>query len=318
MPTASRHACAVPIRHEGNSHTHLVSRLAGDQAGVVARAQLLEHDVPGTAIESWIRCGRLLQIHRGVYAFGHAALSFEGRCMAAVLAVGGDAVVTGAAAGYLRGVERRAPAMVEVTTTRHVRCDHDGVAVLRVRRLPAADRDRLGPVPIGSVARMLVDRARTASSTELADVMHECEYRRILDVRALEACARRHRTRSGPGPRRMQQALALHHSGSAGTQSAFERRVLGKLLDAGAPMPSITPSIELADGRRIRPDLLFERERLVVEVDGRRSHDRRRTRVRDARKEEDLRELGYVVVRVRDRELPADVCTVLATLRARR
>lgn len=285
---------------------------------MVGRAQLLALGIADGLVKSWLRRGRLLQIHRGVYAFGHDALSFEGRCMAAVLAVGGDAVITGAAAGYLRGVERRAPRVIEVATTRHVRTDHHHVSVIRTRTLSASDRFIQGSVPTASVARMLVDRARTARSTELADVMHECEYRRILDVRALEACARRHRTRSGPAPRRLQQALELHRAGSAGTQSAFERRVLGELLDAGSPMPLVTPSIELADGRRIRPDLVFDRERVVVEVDGRTSHDRRRTRVRDARKAAGLEELGYVVLRVRDRQVARDVQAVLATLEQRR
>ena len=48
--------------------------------------------------------GRFHRIHRGVYALGHTNLSFEGRCTAAVLALGEGAVVSHLSAAALWGM----------------------------------------------------------------------------------------------------------------------------------------------------------------------------------------------------------------------
>ena len=61
------------------------------------------------------RAGRLHRIHRGVYAVGHTRLSFEGRCMAAVLALGDGAVVSHRSAAALWGLLAFPAGFVDVT-----------------------------------------------------------------------------------------------------------------------------------------------------------------------------------------------------------
>src|SRR5690348_3050122 len=68
----------------------VISRLATAQHGVMARAQLLDAGLKAGAVGRWLRAGRLVQIHRGVYAAGHAELTLDGGRMAAVLACGPD------------------------------------------------------------------------------------------------------------------------------------------------------------------------------------------------------------------------------------
>jgi predicted transcriptional regulator of viral defense system len=66
-----------------------VATLAERQHGVVSTAQLHAAGLGRGAIHLRVRRGRLLRIHRGVYAVGHRRLTFRGRLWAAVLACGG-------------------------------------------------------------------------------------------------------------------------------------------------------------------------------------------------------------------------------------
>jgi len=63
-----------------------VARLATEQDGVAHRTQLLALGLTRAAIDHWVRSGRLILIHRGVYAVGHAALTRRGRLRAALMA----------------------------------------------------------------------------------------------------------------------------------------------------------------------------------------------------------------------------------------
>ncbi len=67
----------------------VIAKIAARQHGVVSAAQLrARRDRPDRDITRRVQAGRLHRLHRGVYAVGHTRLSFEGRCMAAVLALG--------------------------------------------------------------------------------------------------------------------------------------------------------------------------------------------------------------------------------------
>jgi len=66
----------------------VIAELAGRQHGVVGRSQLRRVGLTDSAIESRLRRGSLLRLHRGAYAVGYWALTVEARWMAAVLAGG--------------------------------------------------------------------------------------------------------------------------------------------------------------------------------------------------------------------------------------
>src|SRR4051812_7792590 len=97
--------------------TAVIGRLASRQHGVVSRIQLLRAGVTPDEIRRRVRSGALLRVHRGVYRVGHRAPSVEARYLAAVLACGDEARLSGRAAAHLFGVlkGRQAP-RPEVTT----------------------------------------------------------------------------------------------------------------------------------------------------------------------------------------------------------
>src|SRR5205823_4400924 len=72
-----------------------VAQIAGGQHGVVTRSELLRAGLTVTQIARRVRRGGLISQFRGVYRVGHAAPSVAARYMAAVLAAGNGAVVSG-------------------------------------------------------------------------------------------------------------------------------------------------------------------------------------------------------------------------------
>src|ERR1700753_649034 len=85
-----------------------LAELAQRQHGVVSARQLTELGFPKATISDAVRQGRLHSIYRGVYAVGHEALSWEGRCLAAVLA-DEPAVASHRTAAWIWGLLRTRP-----------------------------------------------------------------------------------------------------------------------------------------------------------------------------------------------------------------
>ncbi len=105
------------MRHEGGSlapepgsiHVEAdwaIARLAGRQLGLVTRGQLLDAGLTPRAIRTRKEGGRLLTIHRGVYAVGHPALPPLGVEHAALLAMGADAALSHPSAAVVLEVLR--------------------------------------------------------------------------------------------------------------------------------------------------------------------------------------------------------------------
>src|SRR3954468_13148504 len=92
-----------------------LARIARAQHGVATRTELLRAGLSATEIDRRVSKGALIPQHRGVYRVGHCAPSLEARYLAAVLACGERALLSGRAAGHLYGLLRRAPQRPEVT-----------------------------------------------------------------------------------------------------------------------------------------------------------------------------------------------------------
>src|SRR3954447_16845468 len=74
------------------------ARIAGQQHGVITTAQLIDAGLARSSVKKWHQKGLLHREFRGLWRFGHRAPSYEARYMAAVLACGDGAGLSGAAA----------------------------------------------------------------------------------------------------------------------------------------------------------------------------------------------------------------------------
>lgn len=106
---------------------------------------------------------------------GHRAPSLEATYLAAVLAAGDGALLSGLAAAHLHGLVKGPPPPAEVTARTERRIER--VRTHRCRFLDAQDATVVRGIPVTTVPRTLVDIASVLSLDALARACHEAGVR---------------------------------------------------------------------------------------------------------------------------------------------
>lgn len=289
-----------------------IGALAARQHGVVAAWQLLDAGLSTTVVYDRVARGLLLRLHRGVYAVGHCRLRREGHWLAAVLAAGRGALLSHRDAAALHGLTPAGASRIDVTTARHL----SSTPQLRIharRQLAPADRSVVDGIPVTTVARTLVDLAEVVSPDRLARALSEAERLRVLDVHEIDAAIERRTSRSRAGLDALRGALAAHaRHGAALTRSELEDAFLALVRRAGLPVPRTNAWIE-----GVEVDALWERERIVVELDGWAFHRTRRAFKRDRTQGMALTVAGYRVMRITHASVIGDPDRIASALFAR-
>jgi hypothetical protein len=259
----------------------VIGRIASRQHGVVTRVQLLAAGVSDKEIRRRLKRKSLLRVHPGVYRVGHKAPSIEARYIAAVLACGDGAVLSGQAAGYLWGLVKGTAPPPEVTapTNRRVK----GVRTRRARRGGTEATTRHG-IPITTVPRTLVDLSSLLSLQDLARACHEAGVLHRTTPRQVEQVLQ-HRPNT-PGAKQLRRLL---HGEVQVTLSALERRFLDRLKEVALPLPETN---RVAGTKRV--DCRWPDHNLTVELDSYRFHNSRYAWEQDRRREREAHARGDV------------------------
>jgi very-short-patch-repair endonuclease len=283
-----------------------VARIATRAHGVVARRELLAAGTSADEVRHRLRTGALIVEFRGVYRAGHRAPSVEARYMAAVLACGEGAVLSGRAAGQLWGLLKGSPPGPEVAarTERRIK----GIKTTRARRAKRESTTWRG-IPVTTPARTLVDLAAVLDAAQLARACHEAGVRYGTTPRQVEAVL--DRQPSAAGAARLRRVL---RGEVRVTLSKLESRFLNRLREAGLPLPQTN---RVASGRRV--DCRWPEQRLTVELDSYRYHhtchaweqDRQREREAHARGD-DIRRYTWADVLEEPAQMLAELSALLA------
>jgi very-short-patch-repair endonuclease len=211
-------------------------------------------------------------------------LTRNGVLIAAVLACGEGAVLSHRSAAELWRIGPRS-AYLEVTaqTTRR----RPGILVHESR----AERVVRDGIPVTTPARTLIDLADVLTHRGLERAIDEADYLR-RDLTGLAPIP----GRRGAGA--LTAVLAEHDAGSTRTRSDLEELFLSHCSRHGFARPEVNVHVE---GRE--RDFLWRSQRLVVEVDGGRSHGTRKGFERDRARDAELVAAGYRVMRFTERRL---------------
>jgi very-short-patch-repair endonuclease len=286
----------------------VIARLAEPQHAVVGRAQLLALGLGPYAIRHRVRCGRLHLLHPGVYAVGHRLLSREGRWMAAILAMGGEGVLSHRSAAALWGImSDGGPAEVTVPRWRPARRG------LHMHTSSLADDERTvhAGIPVTTVARTLLDLAAILDRPRLELALDRAEALRLADHLPLAALMSRHHGRRG-----MATLRSILDEGAVVAQvtaSVLEDRFWVFLRGTDLPRPQVNVPIRV-DARFFVADIAWPAPRLVVELDSRGFHDTALAFESDRAKDRTLLAAGWRVIRVTWRQLHNDPDALLADL----
>jgi very-short-patch-repair endonuclease len=245
-----------------------VAELARRQHGVVSIRQLRQLAISDEGVRSWHRSGRLIRVHRGVYAVGHRPQTFESQCFAAILAVGGAALVSRRSAAALWELLNPDDGPIHVSVPgRSGRGQHQGVVVHRCPSLTPEQAARTKGVPVTSAARTLADLRRgNASPAELRRAIRQAEVKGL---------------RTGIAKR------------AAATRSELEEMFLELCRQHRIPAPRVNVRVA-----RLEVDFLWAEHRLVVETDGYRYHRGSAAFENDHDRDLHLRAAGYNPIRL--------------------
>lgn len=279
-----------------------MAQVAERQFGRIRWDQLIACGLHAAKVQNWVRARRLFPELPRVYAVGNPGRSTESDYSAALLYGGPGAALEAESALWWRGLLKRRPQRILVTTPRDIR-SLPGIAVRGRRHLGRITYRRM---PTTTVAQAIVDFAPRAEDWLLRYALANAEYARVLDPDEIQ----RPIGRGVPGSGRVRDALATYVPELAETRSDGERRLLKVCRDHGLPIPEVNV---FRHGHLL--DVLWEQERVVVEIDGFSGHRTPAQLHADHQRELKLRAAGHIVLRYSDRQLrerPSEVAADIA------
>jgi very-short-patch-repair endonuclease len=233
------------------------------------------------AVEKAVRSRRLVRVHHGIYAFGHAPLDRETEWLAAVLACGDSSALSHRSAAAAWEIRRGEFSVVEVTAPTGRGRSRTGI---RVHQSPLDPHERVEHrgIPMTSVARTLADLAHELDEDDLVRTVREAQYRRLFHLASVELANRR----------RPSAALTRLLADLAPAESWLEDRFLTRVVARHRlPAPECQVRVE-----GFRVDFLWREPRLIVEVDGMQHADPLRMRA-DRIRDNALHLAGFLVLR---------------------
>lgn len=286
-----------------------IAGLAGRQRGNVARAQLLDAGIGKGAIDHRIARGRLHPQFpgAGVYLVGHDVAPPLSTQYAALLACGPEAVLSHRSAAALWGFLSRQPTEVDVTVPGRIRKGPKGIRV-HSGSLTRAERKGKHGLAVTSPARTCRDLGEQLEPDQHERAIAEARVLKLVTDRQLRAAIAAAPSRPGSSATKR---ILDREDGPQLTRSEPEALVL-KLVRAarlGSPRANATVL-----GYEV--DLVWEKEKVIVEFDSWQFHSDRRSFERDRRKAADLQLAGYTVLQLTWRRLTEEPYAVVAQLAA--
>jgi very-short-patch-repair endonuclease len=135
-----------------------------------------------------------------------------------------------------------------------------------------------------------------------------------LDVTEVDRILAAGRRRGAPLLRSILEAWRRAQPDEVKLRSPLEARLLAAVLEAGLPEPRCNATLEI-DGRVLEVDFLWDEEQLVIETDGRQTHETKGAFRRDRWRGQLLAVAGYRTAQVTWGQLEDEPEAVLTRIR---
>jgi very-short-patch-repair endonuclease len=196
------------------------------------------------------------------------------------------------------GLVDRPPVLIDVTVPVEAGRKIDGIRCRRCRYPDPVEVVEQGGVICTTPARTLVDQAGRLGTPALRRMVERAAILNLLDLEALDLAIAMAKGRRGLGGLRTILIDWRAPDGAApNLRSEFEARVLPRLLEKGLPRPTCNQRLRI-DGENLIVDFFWEAQGVVVETDGRQTHENPVAFQRDRQRDLILVSGGYRVVRV--------------------
>lgn len=274
-----------------------IREVAERQHGVVAWRHLIDLGLGRGQIEDRIASGKLVPLHRGVFAVGHRRISLRGHWLAAVLACGPNAVLSYASAAQLWDM-RGSRGPIEVTRRAGHRRPH-GVRLHQTRSLPPEHMTIEAGIPVTTPERTLLDMAARLDIRQLEHALVAADRAGRISWPELWSVVEAGNGRKGRG--RLRRLCIQVDPRATEARSNPEIDFLALCREAKLPPPEVNVLVE---GRMV--DFHWRHARLIVEIDSYRYHGDRPAFERDHASTVVLMAAGYKILRATDLMLEED------------
>jgi len=270
--------------------------LAAAQEGVVARRQLIGRGVTNDVVTHWLRSGYVFRFLPGVYSLGRPADADESFWMAGVLFAGEGSVLAGETAAQAWNLGRSATG-IEVVKPLGIHRTITGLAphqgsefMFRRGSIEPDDFASIRPIPAMDPARVLIDLSGRVNDRRLRLYFIEAGRNGLLTAHCLNRMARRS---LGFKNRKLLMSLISRWDPTKGRiRSVLEGEF--KLVCAEGKLPAPFTNYRIG---RYEIDAVWLKERVAVELDGRKFHSDAEALVNDSEKARYLKSLGFRVLR---------------------
>jgi hypothetical protein len=294
--------------------------VASRQLGLFTRAQATQAGFSRGSIDKRVNTGVWLAIDYGVYRVTETPSSWRQRLLAACLA--GPAVASHRAAAALWGFPSFDEAELEVTALRHRRRKPSDVIWHESVRLDDRQVSVLDSIPTTRAVRTLLDLGAVVGVPRLLLAFDDAVRRSLASRTALEVAL------EGFGNRRVgsgtvRKMLLLRPPGGPTRESSLET-LFDLLVDTlGLPSPRAQYTVTNESGEFVaRVDYAFVAARVVIEIDGARTHAGEADWRADLARQNRIAAEGWLVLRFTADDLtrrPAEVAArIRSTLQSRR
>ncbi len=285
--------------------------------GVATHSRLVESGLTRDQILGLRRAGTLVQVLKGVYRIAVMPLDEPARCVA-VCAAHQDAVVCGPTAGRLWGF-RRLPDDLRthvIVDPRRQPSIEPWISPYRTKAIREDDIiERKDGIRITSRARTALDLARFVGDRDLLSIIEQAATDGKLTDSSLRDVAIDFVSKHRPWLRRY--LLQLDRRLDGGAAESHHETVLGDALAVAGVRPIARQfPVDLPGYGPARFDLAVPSMRWAIEVDVFPTHAETDGRLRDMRRDEAARAIGWDTTRVVEADLAASMPATVARLRA--
>ena len=190
------------------------------------------------------------------------------------------------------------PRLIDVTVPVEAGRKIDGIRCRRCRYPQSEEIETRSGIACTTPARTLVDLAGMVGMKTLCKTVGRAAIRKKLDLQATDLAI--HNAKGRRGLKALELALLPYRTkdGKApDVRSDFETLMLPQLLEMGSLRPSCNAWLHI-DGERFLVDFLWEQDRVIVETDGRETHETPEAFQTDRRRDQFLASAGYRVLRL--------------------
>ncbi len=273
-----------------------ITARAARHHGAFTRGMALELGASPSMVDRRVRNGDWHRPYPGVYVVPGTPATWERAVVTSVFGSGPGAVASHRTAAHLYGLCTR-PRIIEVTSPLKGRAAREYV-IHRSTDLVADDLTEVIGIPATSITRSLVDVGVPWGEGLASRALDEALRKQMTDLMAVANLLHRVARRGRRGAGVMRSILEDRMGWSGITQSQLEDEYLRIMRIAGVTLPVSQVRIIKRGGRTIaRVDFVYPEVRLVIELDGERYHSDRDTFRYDRRRQNELIQEGYRVLR---------------------